>query len=71
MQFAVMEPADWNRIFVADLSAKRTRLGEANMVRFAWRPAADDAGLRRHIFAMLFVAQTNGLTSDCDSASTR
>ena len=35
MQFAVMEPADRDRIFVADLSAERARLGKAKVVGFA------------------------------------
>ena len=61
VQFAVMEPTDWNRIFVADLSTKRTRLGKANMVRFARRPATNDAGLRRNIFTVLLLTQANGL----------
>jgi hypothetical protein len=37
------------------------RLGKANMVRFARRPAANEAGLRRHIFAVPFVTQANRL----------
>ena len=61
VQFAMMKPTDWNRIFVADLSAERARLGKANMADFARRPAADEADLRRHIFAVLFVTQTNRL----------
>ena len=40
-----MEPAYGDRVFVADLSAERPRLGEANVVRFGGRPAADGAGL--------------------------
>ena len=31
----MMEPANRDRIFVADLAAKRARLGEANMMGFA------------------------------------
>ena len=40
-----MKPADRDCVLVADLAAKRPRLGETNMVRLARRPAADDAGL--------------------------
>ena len=57
----MMEPADRNRIFVADLSTERTRLGKANVVRFARRPAADEARLRRNKSAVLLVPQANGL----------
>jgi hypothetical protein len=28
-----MEPADWNRVLIADFAAERTRLGETNMMR--------------------------------------
>ena len=58
-----MEPADGNGVFVADLAAERTRLGEANVVCFARRPAAYDAGLGCHIFAVLLVAQPDGFCS--------
>jgi hypothetical protein len=42
----VMETADGDRVFIADFSADRPRLGEANVMRLGGRPAADDAGLR-------------------------
>ena len=61
MEVAVMQPTDGNGVFVADLAAKRTRLGKANVVRFGGRPAADYAGLSSDEFAVFFVAQTNGL----------
>ena len=60
MQFAVVQPTDWNGVFVADLAAKRTRLGEANVVCFARRPAAYDAGLGREISAVLPIAKPDG-----------
>ena len=60
MQFPVMEPADWDRVFVADLAAKRARLREANVVRFGGGPAANDAGLEGDKLAVFLVAQTNG-----------
>ena len=41
----MMDPADWDRIFVADLAVERTRLRKANVVRFGGRAAAGDAGL--------------------------
>jgi hypothetical protein len=36
-----MEAADGNRVFVADLSAERARLGAANLTCFGGRSAAD------------------------------
>jgi hypothetical protein len=65
-----MEPADWNGVFVADLAAKRTRLGEANVVCFARRPAAYDAGLGREIPTMLPIAKPDRLCSHATSATT-
>ena len=57
----MMDPADWDRVFVADLAAERAGLGKANVMRFGGRAAADDAGLRGDEFAVLLVAQTDGL----------
>ena len=57
----MMEPADRDRVFVADLAAERAGLGEANVMGFGWRPAANDAGLGGDELAMLLVAQANGL----------
>ena len=57
----MMDAADWDGVFVADLAAERARLGKANVVRFGGRAAADDAGLRGDEFAVLLVAQTDGL----------
>jgi hypothetical protein len=56
-----MKPTDWDRVLVADFSTERSRLGEADVMRLAWRPAADDARLRRDESAMFLVAQSNGL----------
>ena len=61
MQLAMMEATNWDGVFVADLAAERARLGKANVMRLARRPAADDAGLGCYIFAVLLVAQANGL----------
>ena len=61
MQFAVMEPADGDRVFVADLAPQRTRLSEPKVMGFRRRPAADHAGLRSDVFAVLLVAQANSL----------
>ena len=59
VQFAVVETTEWNRVLIADLAAERTRLSEANVVRFARRPAAHNAGLGREISTMLLVAKPN------------
>ena len=55
----MMEATDWNRILIAHFSAKRARLGEAQMMRLAWRTAADDTGLRGDELAMLLVAESD------------
>ena len=69
MQLAMMQSADGNREFVADLASKRARLGEAKMTDFARRATANNARLRRDEFAMLFVSQANGLGGDASAAS--
>ena len=61
MQFAMMEPADGNRVFVADLSAERTKLGQAKVMGLRGCSAADYAGLCGDEFAVLLVTQANGL----------
>ena len=64
MQFAVMEPADRDRVFVADLAPQRARLSEPKVMGFRRRPAADHAGLHSDILAVLLVAQANRLGGD-------
>src|SRR5271166_7177853 len=56
-----METADRHRVLVADLSTERARLGETNVMRCGRHPAAVDAWLRGDEFAVLLVAQPNGL----------
>jgi hypothetical protein len=56
-----MKPTDRDRVFVADFSTEGAGLGEANVMRLAWRSAADDAGQCGDELAMLPVAQANGL----------
>ncbi len=63
----MMEPAERDREFVADLAVQRARLREAKVMCFGGRAAADDAGLHGDEFAVLLVAQTNGL--GCDAAA--
>src|SRR3984957_8400280 len=59
MQFAVMEPAHGDRVFVADLAPQPARLSEPKVVGFRRGPAADHAGLRSDVLAVLLVAQAN------------
>jgi hypothetical protein len=61
MQLVMMEAADGDGVLVADLPPKRAGLGKANVMRLGRSAAADDARLCGHEFAMLLVAETNGL----------
>src|SRR5271167_5193098 len=70
VEIPVMEAADGDRVFVADLTAQGARLGEANVVRFAWRPAAHNAGLRRDISAVLLVAKPDRFCGHATAATT-
>jgi hypothetical protein len=56
VKIAMMLTAERDREFVADLSAKRPRLRETEMVRIARRGAAQKAGLGRDIAEMCLVA---------------
>ena len=40
----MMEPADWDRVFVADFAAERGRLGEANVMGFGRRAGQTTQG---------------------------
>jgi hypothetical protein len=60
----MMTTTQRNRVFIADFSAKRARLGKAKMMRVGGSSAADDAGLRSDEFAVLLVAQTNRFADD-------
>ena len=57
----MMKAADRDCVLVANLAVKRARLRKADVVRFGRGAAADDAWLRGDEFAVLLVAQTNGL----------
>ena len=61
VQFTMMDPANCDGVFVADLSAESARLRKANVMHFGGRAAAYDARLSGDEFAVLLVAQTNGL----------
>ncbi len=66
-----MEPAHGDCVFVADLSAERPRLGEANVMRLGGRSAADNAGLRGDELAVLLVARANGSRRNVSAADSR
>ena len=71
MQLAVMEPADRDRVFVADLAPQRARLSEPKVMGFSRRPPADHARLRGDVLAVLLVAQANCLGGDATAACIR
>ena len=56
----MMDLADRDRVFVADLAAYRSGSGEADMMRLGGRATADDAGLRGDTSAVLLVTEANG-----------
>ena len=64
----MMEAANRDRELVADLSAQRAGLGKAQMMRFGGRAATDDARVFGDKFAVLLVAQANGLAGDAASS---
>ncbi len=66
-----MEAADGDRVFVAHLATEGARLGEANVVRFAGRPAAYDARLGREIPTMLPVAKPDCFCGHATAAVTK
>jgi hypothetical protein len=68
MQFAMMTPADRDRVFVADFSPERAGLGEAKMMRVGRGASAYDARLPGDIFTMLLIAQPNDLGRDTAAA---
>jgi hypothetical protein len=61
VELAVVQAAERNGKFVANLAAEREPLGEAHMVRLAGLPSADEAGSGSDIFEMLLVAKPTGL----------
>jgi hypothetical protein len=71
MQFAMVEPAERDGVFVADLAAKSPRLRKAKMVGFRWSSATDDAWLRGDEFTMILVVKPDGLRSDSAAGDVR
>ena len=64
-----MQPANRDRVFVADFAAKRARLGKANMMRLGRRAAADDARLGGDELAVLLIAQADSFRCDATAVS--
>ena len=58
----MMDAAQWNSELVAHLSAHGARLGEPDVVRLAWLPAADGASLRGDKAQVLLVPEAAQLT---------
>jgi hypothetical protein len=56
-----VEPTNGHRVLVANLAAKRARLGKTNVVGFTWRTAADHARLRVDKLAVILVPQSVAL----------
>jgi hypothetical protein len=59
MQFAMMEAADRDGIFVTDLSAHCARLRKAKVMCLAGASTADNTGVGRDELAVLLIAQPN------------
>ena len=60
MKLAVMDPANRNDELVAHSVAKRTRLGEREVMRIRWCAAAHKTGLPQHKFPVVLIAQPDG-----------
>jgi len=68
----VVESADRDGVFVADLSVESTGLSEANVIGFGWRAAAHDARLAgRDELTVLLVPQANGFRCNATTARSR
>src|SRR5664280_1349095 len=71
VQLAVMDTAYRDGELVADLAAERPRLGKTQMVSIGRGAAAHHAGLGGHEFAVVLVAQPNGLGRHAATADAR
>ncbi len=61
VQLAMVEATHRNSELIADLAAERPMLGKTEMVRIGRCAAAHQAWLGGNEFAVVFVAQANGL----------
>jgi hypothetical protein len=68
MQFAMVGATNWYGKLIADFHAERPWLGKTQMMGVGRAAATDDAGLRRHELAMLFVAATEFFGQDAQPA---
>ena len=59
MQFAMMNPAKWDRELVANFTPKRRWLRETQVMRIARPSTADEARVPSDEFPMLWIAQTD------------
>ena len=55
----MMDPADWDRVLVADLAAKRAGLGKADAMRFGRRATTEDDEVAWLQVAVLPMSQAN------------
>ena len=53
----MVQPADWDCVFIAHLSAESTGLSKPNVMGLGWRAAAHNAWLGPDELAVLLVAQ--------------
>ncbi|MGB8324182.1 MAG: hypothetical protein WCE52_14585, partial [Candidatus Acidiferrum sp.] len=60
VQIPMVQPADWDCVFIAHLSAESTGLSKPNVMGLGWRAAAHNARLGRDELTVLLVAQANG-----------
>src|SRR5262249_5115002 len=67
VELAVMQTAQRNREFVADLAPERGLLGEAHVVRFGRLTPTDEAGSGSDVLEMIFVAKAPRF-SECKDA---
>ena len=67
----MVQPADWDCIFIAHLSAESTGLSKPNVMGLGWRAAAHNARLDRDELTVLLVAQANRLRGDAAAACIR
>jgi hypothetical protein len=65
----MMSPTQGNGEFITDLAAERPRLSKTQMMGIGWCAAAHQAWLGRYEFAVITVAQTNGLGWDPAAAT--
>src|SRR5258708_15897959 len=71
MKLAVMDPANRNDELVAHSVAKRTRLGEREVMRIRWCAAAHKTGLPQHETSVVLIAQPDSFAQSADHPAAR